>query len=138
MLRYMLDTNICIYAIKRRPLEVVQHFNRHATRLCISTVTLMELFYGAEKSSRASENLTIIESFASRLEVMPFDASAAAHTAQIRHVLAKIGTPIGPFDSQIAGHARSLGLTVVTNNIREFIRVPGIQVENWVTEPGWQ
>lgn len=132
MLRYLLDTNICIYAIKHRPPEVAERFNLHAEHLCISSITLMELLYGAEKSSRPNHNLAVIESFAARLVVLPFDDRAAAHAAQIRHSLAKVGTPIGPFDFQIAGHARALGLTVVTNNLREFMRVPGLQVENWV------
>lgn len=92
----------------------------------------MELVYGAEKSSQPERNLRVLEGFAQRLEVLPYDAAAAMHTGQIRAELARAGTPIGPYDQMIAGHARSLGLVVVTNNTREFDRVAGLRVENWV------
>ena len=131
MLRYMLDTNICIFTIKRKPEAVHEAFNRHHGQLCISTVTLMELIYGAEKSSAPERNLAVIEGFAERLDVLSYDASAASHTGMIRAELAKAGTPIGPYDQMIAGHARSQGLTVVTNNLREFIRVQGLRLEDW-------
>lgn len=132
MLRYMLDTNICIYAIKNRPAEVRERFNQQADRLCISTATLTELLYGTEKSATPTRNLGVVESFMARLKVLPFDERAASHTAQIRALLEKTGQPIGPYDTMIAGHARSLGLAVVTNNFREFARVPGLLMENWV------
>lgn len=131
MLRYLLDTNICIYAIKNRPASVRDRFNQEADRLCISSVTLFELLCGAEKSSLPARNLEVVESFAARLQVLPFDKRAAAHAAQLRALLEKAGTPIDPYDLQIAGHARSESLTVVTNNLREFARVPGLLVENW-------
>ena len=133
MLKYLLDTNICIYTIKNRPQSVRAAFNRHANQLAISTVTLTELLYGAEKSARAESNLASIEGFAARLTVLDFDASAAAHTGEIKAELARAGTPIGPYDVMIAGHARSCGLTVVTNNCGEFDRVAGIRVVDWVT-----
>ncbi|MGY2185969.1 tRNA(fMet)-specific endonuclease VapC [compost metagenome] len=133
MIKYMLDTNICIFTIKNKPQTVREAFNRHHGQLCISAVTLMELIYGAEKSAAPERNLAVIEGFAARLEVLPFDNDAAAHTGMIRAELAKNGTPIGPYDHMIAGHARSRGFIVVTNNVREFERVPGIRVEDWVT-----
>lgn len=135
MLRYLLDTNICIYVIKHRPPGVRERFNRHERHLAISAVTLAELLYGAEKSAQPAHNLGVVESFAARLEVLPFDARAAAHFGQIRAALQQAGTPIGPYDLMIAGHARSQGLALVTNNTGEFRRVPGLLVENWV-EPG--
>ncbi|MBI6896292.1 tRNA(fMet)-specific endonuclease VapC [Pseudomonas putida] len=135
MLRYMLDTNICIFIIKNKPQGVREAFNRHHGQLAISTVTLMELIYGAEKSAAPERNLAIVEGFAARLDVLDYDIQGAAHTAQLRAELAKAGTPIGPYDRMIAGHARARGLTLVTNNLREFQRVPGLRVEDWVTHP---
>ncbi|MDR7283904.1 tRNA(fMet)-specific endonuclease VapC [Pseudomonas corrugata] len=132
MIKFMLDTNICIFTVKNKPQIVREAFNLHDGQLCISAVTLMELIYGAEKSATPEKNLAVIEGFAARLEVLPFDNEAAAHTGMIRSELAKAGTPIGPYDHMIAGHARSRGLIVVTNNVREFVRVPGLRVENWV------
>jgi len=135
MIKFMLDTNICIFTIKNKPQFVREAFNRHDGQLCISAVTLMELIYGAEKSAAPEKNLSVIEGFAARLEVLPFDNDAAAHTGMIRSELAKAGPPIGPYDQMIAGHARSRGFIVVTNNLREFERVPGLRVEDWV-HPG--
>jgi tRNA(fMet)-specific endonuclease VapC len=132
MIKFMLDTNICIFTIKNKPQIVREAFNLHDGQLCISAVTLMELIYGAEKSATPEKNLAVIEGFAARLEVLPFDNEAAAHTGMIRSELAKAGTPIGPYDHMIAGHARSRGLIVVTNNVREFAGVPGLRVEDWV------
>ena len=132
MYKYMLDTNICIYTIKNQPSEVRDSFNRHQEQLSVSTVTAMELIFGAEKSGAPEKNLRVIESFLARLAVLNYDLHAEEHTAQLRTELKKQGTPIGPYDQMIAGHARSLGLIVVTNNEREFERVPGLRVENWV------
>lgn len=132
MLRYLLDTNICIYVIKNRPAEVREAFNRHAPHLCLSSVTLAELSYGAEKSAQPAHNLQVVESFVARLEVLPFEDRAAAHFGQIRAVLEREGRVIGAYDLMIAAHARSQGLTLVTNNVGEFQRVPGLMVENWV------
>lgn len=131
MLRFMLDTNICIFAIKNRPAVVRERFNRHADALCISSVTWLELVYGAEHSSRPTHNLRIAQGLAARLEVLPLDARAATHGGQVRAELARAGTPIGPYDQMIAGHARSQGLVLVTNNTREFHRVAGLRVEDW-------
>lgn len=132
MLRYLLDTNIVIYVLKRRPIEVLSLFNENASRMAISALTLSELFQGAEKSSRVSDNLVAIEDFCSRLEVLPYGAKAAQHYGAIRAGLEKTGQPIGVNNLHIAAHARSEGLVVVTNNVGEFARVPALQVENWV------
>ncbi|WP_437559172.1 type II toxin-antitoxin system tRNA(fMet)-specific endonuclease VapC [Acidithiobacillus sulfuriphilus] len=132
MLKYMLDTNICIYTIKDRPQTVRESFHRHYGQLCISVVTWMELAYGAEKSGAPERNLAVVEGFAARLEVLNYDIDAARHTGQLRAELAKTGKPIGPYDQMIAAHARSRGLILVTNNLREFERVPGLRFENWI------
>jgi len=131
MLKYMLDTNICIFTVKNRPQQVREAFNRHHGQFCISSVSLMELIYGAEKSAIPERNLSVVEGFAARLEVLAYDEMAASHTGQLRAELARSGTPIGPYDQLIAGHARSRGLILVTNNRREFDRVPGLRVEDW-------
>src|SRR6202158_3480164 len=132
MLTYMLDTNICIHVMKIYPLDLREKFNSLAEQLCISSITLGELHYGAEKSARRVDNLTAIEHFVARLDVLPFESKAAAQYAQVRAELERAGLPCGPHDMQIGGHARSEGLIVVTNNIREFGRIPGIRAENWV------
>ena len=133
MLKYMLDTNIVIYVIKRKPLALLETFNLYAGRMSISSITLAELFHGAEKSMRPEHNLRIVEDFISRLEVLEYDMKAAAHYGGIRANLEKLGTPIGVNDLHIAGHARSEGLILVTNNVREFERVEAVKVENWVS-----
>lgn len=132
MLRYLLDTNIVIYVLKRRPIEVLSVFNQNASRMAISAITLSELYHGSEKSSKVSENLAAIEDFCSRLEVLPYGSKAAQHYGAIRAGLEKLGQPIGVNDLHIAAHARSEGLVMVTNNVGEFARVPALQVENWV------
>jgi tRNA(fMet)-specific endonuclease VapC len=131
MLQYMLDTNICIYVIKSRPLALGEQFNRLAEQICISTVTLAELYYGSERSARRIQNLEGIEQFIARLEILPFSAEAAAHYGQVRAELERAGRPSGPHDMLIGAHARSAGLIVVTNNLREFERIPGLRVESW-------
>ncbi len=131
MVKYMLDTNILIYTIKNRPKKVREAFKEYSDYLSMSTVTLGELIYGAEKSAQPTRNLADIEALAARLDVLPFDDQAAIHFGQVRAELAKSGKPIGPYDLMIAGHARSLGLILVTNNLREFKRVPGLRAENW-------
>ena len=133
MLKYLLDTNIVIYVIKRRPIEVLGVFNEHAGRMAMSAITLSELYHGAEKSAKVSQNLEVIEEFSSLLEVLPYTGKVSAHYGSIRSALEKAGQPIGVNDLHIAAHARSEGLVVVTNNVSEFARVPGLMVENWVT-----
>lgn len=133
MLAYMLDTNICIYLMRNHPSALRERFDQLTGQLCISTITLGELHYGAEKSARRSENLDAIEAFVARLDVLPFSLKAAAHFGMLRADLTRRGTPVGPFDMLIGAHARSEGLVLVTNNTREFARMPGLQVENWIT-----
>ena len=135
MLKYLLDTNIVIYVIKQRPVEALEIFNRHQGRMAISSITLAELVHGAEKSSDVSRNMAVVEDFVSRLAVLAYDDKAAWQYGNIRATLEKIGQPIGVNDLHIAAHARSNGLTLVTNNLREFERVPGLLLENWMTEP---
>lgn len=131
MLRYMLDTNILIYTIKNKPDVVRQHFEAHDGEICASNVTAMELLYGAHKSQAVRRNLDVIEGLLGRLELLDFDLGAAEHAGQIRAELAAAGSPIGPFDVMIAGHARSRGLCLVTNNESEFCRVSGLRLANW-------
>ena len=132
MLKYMLDTNIVIYVIKRRPLKALKVFNQHAGQMCISSITLAELLHGAEKSSKPDHNLRQVEDFVSRLELLEYGAKAASHYGVIRTDLERKGTPMGVNDRHIAGHARSEGLILVTNNLREFKRVEALRLENWV------
>lgn len=132
MLQYLLDTHIVIYTMKNRPAQVREQFMLHDGRMAISSVTLGELVYGAERSSQPERNLKDVESLLARIEVLQFDEVAAYHFGQIRADLANRGLPIGPYDLMIAGHARSRGLIRVTNNAAEFVRVPGLRVENWV------
>lgn len=136
MLKYLLDTNIVIYVIKRRPIEVMGVFNENAGRMAISAITLSELFHGAEKSAKVAQNLAVVEEFASLLEVLPYTAKASQHYGAIRSALEKAGRPIGVNDLHIAAHARSEGLTLVTNNLAEFERVPGLLTEDWVGAVG--
>lgn len=128
----MLDTNIVIYVIKRRPLKALKVFNQHAGQMCISSITLAELLHGVEKSAKPDHNLRQVEDFVSRLEVLKYGAKAAFHYGVIRTDLERIGMPMGVNDLHIAGHARSEGLILVTNNLREFKRVEALRLENWV------
>ena len=131
MIKYLLDTNIVIYVIKQRPLKVLEVFNRHQGRMAVSSITMAELIHGAEKSSLPSRNLGVVEDFCSRLAVLAYGVEAAYHYGSIRATLEQAGQPIGVNDLHIAAHARSQGLTLVTNNLREFERVPGLMLENW-------
>ena len=132
MIRYLLDTNIVIYAIKNRPRSLREKFNRLQDQMAISSVTWGELIYGVGRSSQPDRNLADIESIAAKLEVIPFDRPAADHFGQIRAELYRVGTPIGPYDMMIAGQARARGLILVTNNTKEFERIPGLMLENWL------
>ena len=133
MIRYLLDTNIVIYVIKKRPVEVLQAFNENSGRMAISSITLAELFHGAEKSSRCAENLKVIDDFTSRLEVLPYTPKAAQHYGSIRAALERSGETIGINDLHISAHARSEGLVLVRNNLKEFERVPALETENWIS-----
>ncbi len=132
MLRYMLDTNLCIRVLRDRPQSVRARFNAEADGLSISTIVLTELLHGAATSARPVENRTEVERFANRLAVLDFDDDAAAHAGDIRATLEREGRPIGGYDVLIAGHARSRGLIVVTGNLGEFSRVDGLRSEDWL------
>jgi len=131
MLRYLLDTNLCIDVIKRRPRELLDTFNRHAGQMAISAITFSELLHGVEKSAAPARNLAAVEDFCSRLDLLAYGPKASLHYGQIRASLERSGTPIGVNDLHNAAHARSEGLTLVSNNLREFERVPGLLLENW-------
>ena len=131
-MRYMLDTNICIYIIKNKPKKVIMELKRHKpSEICVSAITYAELTHGVEKSMAVEKNRLALALLFSNIEVLDFDTKAAIHYGKIRAYLEKQGTPIGPLDMMIASHAMSLGYTVVTNNIKEFERVPDLKLENW-------
>ncbi len=132
MLKYMLDTNICIYVIKRRPIEVLETFNKFAGTLCISSITYAELCHGVEKSALPEHNRRQVEDFVSHLEVLPYGNRAATHYGDIRAALESQGKTIGVNDLHIAAHARSDALVLVSNNIKEFERVSGLRLDNWL------
>lgn len=132
-MRYMLDTNICIYLIKHKSLQVFEKLQEHnPDEICISSVTYAELVHGVEKSKAVERNRLALTILLANIEILDFDMKAAEEYGRIRADLEKKGTPIGPLDMMIAGHAKSLGYTVVTNNVGEFKRVEGLQYENWV------
>ncbi|MGN0733191.1 MAG: type II toxin-antitoxin system VapC family toxin [Emergencia sp.] len=134
-MRYMLDTNICIYAIKKKPPTVIRNFLKHdPEELCISAITYAELMHGVEKSREVERNRVALTLFLSSIAILKFDSYAAEEYGKIRTELERKGTPIGAMDMLIAGHARSEGLILVTNNTREFYRVENLEVEDWVTE----
>ncbi len=134
-MKYMLDTNICIYAIKHKTETVIKNFLSHVSEeICISAVTYAELMYGVEKSTAIEKNRIALSLFLSPLTILEFQASAAEEYGKVRAELESKGTPIGPMDLLIVGHARSEGLILVTNNTREFCRVEGLVVEDWTKE----
>ena len=132
MLKYMLDTNIVIYVIKHKPIQVAHIFNQNAGKMCVSSITVSALYYGAEKSQFPEKNLRTIEDFLARLEILPYSEKAAIHSGNIKANLAEQSILIGENDIHISAHARSEGLILVTNNLREFKRVEGLRLENWV------
>ena len=129
--RYLLDTNIVIFALRTRADTLRARFTAAQGTMAVSTITVAELAYGVERSARPDDNRTGVEQFLALLDVLPFDAAAAEHSGRIRAELGTAGTPIGAYDALIAGQARSRGLVVVTNNTREFSRVAGLLVEDW-------
>ena len=133
MLKYMLDTNICIAVLKKKQPEVHRKFSMYAGEMAVSMITVEELQYGIEKGdqNRRLDKQFQVDCLLSGLKVLDFDESAAHHSADIRNRLHK-GQQIGPFDNLIAGHARSQGLIIVSDNLREFQGVPGLIVENWI------
>jgi tRNA(fMet)-specific endonuclease VapC len=132
MLVSLLDTNLCIRALRDRPPAIRDRLQREQDTLCISTVVLYELYVGAAQSATPEANRAVIDAFVEPLPVLEFDAEAAFHAASIRVDLARKGQIIGPYDLLIAGHARSLGLVVVTGNLRDFGRVEGLRCEDWL------
>lgn len=132
-MKYMLDTNICIYVIKKRPPEVIGRFlAQEASDICISVITYAELMHGVYKSQKPEQNRIALMLFLSSVQTVDLDFKAAEEYGRIKACLEQNGTPIGPMDTLIAAHAKSLGLTVVTNNEKEFRRVEGLKTENWV------
>ena len=131
-MRYMLDTNICIYAIKHKPEKVFQELQKHdPADVCISSVTYAELVHGVEKSAAVEKNRLALSVLLANIEILNFDVDAANSYGKIRADLEKKCTLIGPLDMMIAGHALSLDYTVVTNNVNEFSRVRALKIENW-------
>lgn len=131
-MRYMLDTNICIYVIKHKPEKLFQKLQEvDPSDVCISSVTYAELVHGVEKSAAVDKNRVALSILLANIEILDFDVNAAEGYGKIRADLEKNGTPIGPLDMMIAGHARSLDYTLVTNNVKEFKRVSGLKIENW-------
>jgi len=131
-MQYLLDTNICIYLIKKRPPQVIERLRRMSPAdIGISTITVSELQYGAAKSERPEANREALGKFLTAFELVPWGVDAALHCGEIRANLERDGRPIGAMDLLIAAHARSLGVVLVTNNVREFERVPGLCLENW-------
>lgn len=131
-MRYMLDTNICIYSIKHKPEQVFLRLQEHdPSDICISSVTYAELVHGVEKSQAVEKNRLALALLLANIEILNFDATAAESYGKIRADLEKQGTPIGPLDMMIAGHAKSLNYTIVTNNTKEFNRIKGLKLENW-------
>ena len=131
---YLLDTNVCIYLIKRKPVAVLKKFEACSVGdIAISTISVAELQFGVQKSSYPDRNKRALEQFLVPLTVVDFNYQAALVYGEIRSGLETEGTPIGALDTLIAAHALSLGLIVITNNEKEFLRVPGLKVENWVT-----
>ena len=130
-IRYLLDTNVVIFALRHRSERLRDRLTEQNGRFAVSASTVSELHFGIEKSSDPRQNRRATEEFLALIAARPFDADAATHAGEIRAVLGRAGTPIGAYDLLIAGHARSAGLAVVTNNVREFSRVPGLLVEDW-------
>jgi tRNA(fMet)-specific endonuclease VapC len=132
-MKYMLDTNICIYLIKQQPREAIDKFQGIAPgEIAVSTVTVAEMMYGVGKSQYKEKNETALQAFLAPLEIVDIDFAAAQQYGVIRAYLEKTGKPIGAYDLMIAAHALSLGLVLVTNNEQEFQRIPDLIIENWV------
>ncbi len=128
----MLDTNICIYIIKKHPASILKKFLTFSPGdIAISSITVSELYYGVYQSQHIEKNLLALQNFLLPLEIEAYDDNAAIYYGQIRTALEKIGTPIGALDFMIAAHALSLDIPIVTNNEKEFLRVPDLRVENW-------
>lgn len=131
-MRYMLDTNICIYLIRLKPERLIKRITRHSPEdIVLSSITVSELFYGVYKSMNRKQNMKALSLFLEPFEVLPYDSEAAKIYGEIRSDLERKGTPIGSMDLLIGVHALSLGVTLVTNNTREFKRIKGLKVVDW-------
>lgn len=131
-MKYMLDTNICIYLIKKKPENVLRHFKAHAIGdIGISSITLAELRYGVEKSQQVQKNREALYEFLLPLEIADFDDKATVSYGAVRAAFEKAGTPVGSMDMLIGAHALSLGATLVTNNVREFKQIKGLKIADW-------
>jgi tRNA(fMet)-specific endonuclease VapC len=132
-MKFMLDTNTCIYIIKRKPPDVIERFNQtEISQIGISSITLSELLYGVSKSSKPEQNQIALMQFVAPLEILPYSDETAQYYGDLRAHLEKQGTPIGSLDMLIAAHALSIACTLVTNNEKEFIRIPNLKIDNWV------
>ena len=135
-MKFLLDTNVCIYIIKRRPSHVIERFKQtKISQIGISSITLSELLYGVSKSSKPEQNQVALTQFIAPLEILPYDDEAAHCYGDLRALLEKGGTPIGSLDMLIAAQALSIACTLVTNNEKEFNRVPKLKIENWIKSP---
>lgn len=133
-MKFLLDTNICIYIIKQKPSEVLQKFNTYQVgEIGISAITVAELEFGVQKSQFPTRNQQALTQFLLPLQIVDFDHAAAVICGNIREMLEKRGTPIGSLDTLIAAHALSLPVTLITNNVKEFSRVPSLKLDNWVS-----
>lgn len=133
-MNFLLDTNICIYVIKRKPIDVIKRFSQaRISQIGISSITLSELLYGVSKSSKPEQNYMALVQLVAPLEILPYNNEAAQYYGNLRAHLEKQGTTIGSLDMLIAAHALSLAYTLVTNNEKEFMRVPGLKLENWAS-----
>ena len=132
-MKYMLDTNTCIYIIKRKPLDVIERFKKiEISQVGISSITLSELLYGVSKSSKPEQNQLALTQFIAPLEILAYDDEASQYYGYLRAFLEKLGSPIGSLDLLIAAHALSRDCILVTNNEKEFNRIPNLQIDNWV------
>lgn len=135
ILRYLLDTNICIYITKQKPLSVIHQFKKlDIGMVSMSIITYGELYYGAQKSQHSQKALSILTELTRLIPVLPLLKESGEHYGKVRSHLEKLGKPIGNNDLWIAAHALALNLPLVTNNVKEFKRIPDLQIENWVDD----
>ena len=130
-MKYMLDTNTCIFAINRNPSVRARFTREYASGLAISAISEAELWFGVENSSKPEKNANVLRAFLATVEILPFDTLAAAEYGRVRTGLKRAGTPIGDRDTLIAAHAKALGLILVTDNTDEFGRVAGLVLDDW-------
>lgn len=134
-MKYMLDTNICIYLINKKPTDVIEKFKSiNYDDVCISSITYSELCYGVMKSKYVERNRIALYMFLSGIKVVDYDSLCSENYGKIKAYLEENGKPIGPMDTLIASHCLTLGLTLVTNNVKEFNRIPKLKIENWASQ----